>query len=238
MQLTFNCFWTTLDLLVGRCLGWRPTIAMKSSSISFLESWTENFGLSVLLVLIFLLNLEATLTPPSIFAGEGKSRFAWSEFTGGLDCICLVLCFHDLRVSVSSCSSLKIVSLIRSASFFRSCVSFSLTAAIPSSSSLPMTTRFSEPLDWLGVAVDSFELGLEERRSALVEGPAPSLMAPYEHLRWRWDPHFKNGRLKLWRGLGLLGLVDIGSVPSSSSSSKPPKTILRRRVNRMRERIG
>jgi len=52
MQHTFICFWTFLGLLAGLCRGTRPKNVMKSSSFSFLEIWMQNFGLSILLLLI------------------------------------------------------------------------------------------------------------------------------------------------------------------------------------------
>jgi len=206
MQLTSNCFWTFLGLLMGLSLGPRPINTMQSSSISFLKSWTENLGLSFLLLLILLLNLNKTwstkMSPvaSSILAGEVKSRFVLlAEVIGGLNSLfCFIFIFHDSRVSLSSP---KIDSLILSASFFSSCNSFSPTTAIPST-----TCRRS---------VDLLELDIEKRRPALVEAPITTAL---EYLRLRWVPHFGNGKVKLWNGLGLLGHGDIGSVLSSSSS--------------------
>lgn len=176
MQLTFICLWTFLGLLVGLFRGPRPINATKSSSISFVKSWTENFLLSILLLLLLtlmlLLNLDDTYSPPatatvtvlSTFAGEGESRCLISVFL-------LVLILHDFKVSLSSSLSssiipfLKIVSFNLSVSIFRSCNSFFLTTAIPSSSS---SSSPPKPMKTL--------LRCTEPRSAppLVEEPLPS----------------------------------------------------------------
>uniref|UniRef100_A0A2P2NQE7 Uncharacterized protein n=1 Tax=Rhizophora mucronata TaxID=61149 RepID=A0A2P2NQE7_RHIMU len=102
-----NCFWTILGRFFGHRAGLWPRISKKSSSISLLDSDTENFGLSFCFSFSFsplglgdfavsvlnedgLLNLLSSIFNPLV---------AGTEFPplGALNAALLVLRFHGIN---------------------------------------------------------------------------------------------------------------------------------------------